>query len=208
MRNETWKWIVGLIYIVAVAAIWIAASYVVQSVVDDGISPFLITYICNSLFIIYIPLVEASRFLEGYSGKFCFWRKKEDVGLEELGQSEEVILLEKNELDEPTSSVHSHIYTDQEGTNRNSMEIDSEPNFIAYEVENEFLDRVKVSEDPDKQLDLKGRWTRARVARISLLVCPFWFLAQLTFNLSLKYTTVTVRNLRLPISFFFPFRAF
>lgn len=208
MRNETWKWIVGLIYIVAVAAIWIAASYVVQSVVDDGISPFLITYICNSLFIIYIPLVEASRFLESYTGKFCFWRKKEDIGLEELGQSEEVILLEKNELDEPTSSLHSHIYTDQEGTHRNSMEIDSEPDFIAYGVEHECLDRVRVSEDPDKQQDSKGRWTRTRVARISLLVCPFWFLAQLTFNLSLKYTTVTVRNIHLSIRFFFPFCVF
>ncbi|CAO2839892.1 unnamed protein product [Amaranthus hypochondriacus] len=205
MRNETWKWIVGLIYIVAVAAIWIAASYVVQSVVDDGISPFLITYICNSLFIIYIPLVEASRFLESYTGKFCFWRKKEDIGLEELGQSEEVILLEKNELDEPTSSLHSHIYTDQEGTHRNSMEIDSEPDFIAYGVEHECLDRVRVSEDPDKQQDSKGRWTRTRVARISLLVCPFWFLAQLTFNLSLKYTTVTSNTILSTSSSLFTF---
>lgn len=40
--------------------------------------------------------------------------------------------------------------------------------------------------------DEKRRWSRARIAKISLLICPFWFLAQLTFNYSLKYTTVTV----------------
>ncbi|KAL5647781.1 hypothetical protein ACJX0J_042136, partial [Zea mays] len=42
-----------------------------------------------------------------------------------------------------------------------------------------------------KELDAKGRWTRARVAQVSMLIRPFWFLAQLTFNLSLRYTTVT-----------------
>ena len=35
-------------------------------------------------------------------------------------------------------------------------------------------------------------WTRTETTKISLLICPFWFLAQLTFNLSLKYTTGTV----------------
>ena len=44
----------------------------------------------------------------------------------------------------------------------------------------------------DKGVDSKGRWSRGRVAKISLLICPFWFMAQLTFNLSLKYTTVIV----------------
>ena len=51
-------------------------------------------------------------------------------------------------------------------------------------------------------LNAKGRWTpkwayqqanfneRSKVAN-TLLLCPFWFLAQLTFDLSLKYTTVT-----------------
>ena len=46
--------------------------------------------------------------------------------------------------------------------------------------------------DCSKGLDAKGRWTRARVAQVSMLISPFWFLAQLTFNLSLRYTTVTV----------------
>ena len=53
-------------------------------------------------------------------------------------------------------------------------------------------DQVNVIENISNHLDEKGRWSRCRVAKVSLLICPFWFLAQLTFNLSLKYTTVTV----------------
>ena len=44
MDSKAWKWGLGLVYIIAVALIWIAASFVVQSVVDDGVSPFLVPY--------------------------------------------------------------------------------------------------------------------------------------------------------------------
>ena len=33
-NSKAWKWGLGLVYIFAVATIWIAASFVVQSVVD------------------------------------------------------------------------------------------------------------------------------------------------------------------------------
>ena len=32
------------------------ASFVVQQVEDEGLSPFLLSYIANSLFIVYLPL--------------------------------------------------------------------------------------------------------------------------------------------------------
>ncbi|KAK9726518.1 hypothetical protein RND81_05G220900 [Saponaria officinalis] len=180
MSSLSWKWILGLIYIVAVAGIWIAASYVVQSVVDEGISPFLITYICNSLFVIYIPLVEIARYLEDYTGKFCFWRSKTSPGLQDLAHSEEAILLEKSRLGEQDGSFSHTI-----GVN---------PGMGSDEAENEMTSSfgVVVDANPKVELDSKGRWTRSRVAKVSLLICPFWFLAQLTFNLSLKYTTVTL----------------
>ncbi|XP_048232745.1 thiamine-repressible mitochondrial transport protein THI74 isoform X4 [Ricinus communis] len=99
MENKAWGWIVGLIYIFAVAAIWIAASFVVQSVVDAGVSPFLITYICNSLFVIYIPLVEIGRYLEDHYGSLFFWRKTSSTSpLQELGESEQAILLGETDL--------------------------------------------------------------------------------------------------------------
>lgn len=44
------RWILGLIYMVAVASIWTGANFMVQFAVYAGAPHFLITYIRNSLF--------------------------------------------------------------------------------------------------------------------------------------------------------------
>lgn len=155
----------GLVYIITVASIWIAASFVVQSVVDAGVSPFLVTYLCNSLFVVYIPLIEIVRFLEDKYGTLLFWRNNKE--------SEETILLDDN--DETSKLV------------------------VADGCEQ------IIDQNVDMGLDAKRRWTRSRVAKVSLLICPFWFLAQLTFNLSLKYTTVTSNTILSSSSSLFTF---
>ncbi|KAM3341207.1 putative vacuolar membrane protein [Capsicum galapagoense] len=170
MKDQSWRWILGLIYIIIVASIWIAASFVVQSVVDAGVSPFLVTYLCNSLFIVYIPLIEILRFLEDKYGRFWFWRK--DTATTTL--QEGAILLDDGEL-----AVADGASVSKE----------------------QIVDQSVV----DMDLDEKGRWTRFRVAKVSLLICPFWFLAQLTFNLSLKYTTVTSNTILSTSSSLFTF---
>lgn len=164
MNTQAWRWVLGLIYIVAVAAIWIAASFVVQSVVDEGVSPFLITYICNSLFVVYIPIVEIGRYLEDIYGYISFGRNKKISNLQESGEVEEALL------------------------------------------EDEVLINPRISDgNSNEGLDSKGRWMRTRVAMVSLLICPFWFLAQLTFNLSLKYTSVTSNTILSSASSLFTF---
>lgn len=175
-----------MIYIVAVATIWIAASFVVQSVVDAGVSPFLITYICNSLFVVYIPLFEIGRYLEDKYGSIFFWRTRKGSGSQDLGGSEEVLLFEQGDTGAQAELNPGSIVGQQE--------IIHHEGHVLLESEND-IDKSSVSGDANKGLDAKGRWTRSRVAKISLLICPFWFLAQLTFNLSLKYTSVTVRHI-------------
>lgn len=176
MNSRVWRWVLGLTYIIAVATIWIAASFVVQSVLDAGVSPFLITYICNSLFVVYIPLVELGRYLEDKYGSIFFWRYgKDSTSLLELRESEEVVLLQEKDT-----------VVEADGLNPGVI---MEPREVGS-----FADQTPVAEEANMGLDAKGRWTRTRVAKVSLLICPFWFLAQLTFNLSLKYTSVTVRH--------------
>ncbi|KAK4712180.1 hypothetical protein R3W88_006693 [Solanum pinnatisectum] len=165
MKDQSRRWVLGLVYIITVASIWIAASFVVQSVVDAGVSPFLVTYLCNSLFVVYIPLVEIVRFLQDKYGTLLFWRNKKE--------SKETILLDDNA---ETSKL-----------------------VIADGCEQ------IIDQNVDMGLDAKGRWTRSRVAKVSLLICPFWFLAQLTFNLSLKYTTVTSNTILSSSSSLFTF---
>ncbi|KAL8150643.1 hypothetical protein V2J09_020451 [Rumex salicifolius] len=193
MRSDVWRWVLGLIYIVAVAAIWIAASFVVQSVVDAGVSPFLITYICNSLFMVYIPIIEISRFLEDRAGTLCFWRKKKNDDNQGFNDSEEAILLRASGPSNNTNSVSSR-----------QSEVDQESEEL-HQLEITCSDDPQMAKDPKRQLDAKGRWTRLRTAKVSLLVCPFWFLAQLTFNLSLKYTSVTSNTILSTASSLFTF---
>ncbi|XP_006356765.1 thiamine-repressible mitochondrial transport protein THI74 [Solanum tuberosum] len=168
MKDQSWRWVLGLVYIITVASIWIAASFVVQSVVDAGVSPFLVTYLCNSLFVVYIPLIEIVRFLEDKYGTLLFWRNNKDTS-----ESEETILLDDNA---ETSKL----------------------------VVADGCEQI-IDQNVDMGLDAKRRWTRSRVAKVSLLICPFWFLAQLTFNLSLKYTTVTSNTILSSSSSLFTF---
>ncbi|WOH01851.1 hypothetical protein DCAR_0521237 [Daucus carota subsp. sativus] len=187
MRSEIWRWGLGLSYIVAVAIIWIAASFVVQSVVDAGVSPFLITYICNSLFVVYIPLVEIGRYLEDAYGGLLFWRFREGGSLHELQESEKTILLGGSDADHQVGA-------DEQLASSSHVDV-----IVAREFESGQSDFVNYG------LDDKGRWTRTRVAKVSLLICPLWFLAQLSFNLSLKYTTVTSNTILSSSSSLFTF---
>ncbi|KOM29685.1 hypothetical protein LR48_Vigan743s001800 [Vigna angularis] len=203
-NSKTWKWILGLIYIFAVATIWIAASFVVQSVVDAGVSPFLVTYICNSLFVVLIPIVEIGRYLEDSYGGFWFWRSDESNSHTEgrVRHSEQVILLKDNDAGNEASEslVLEEVDVVSEESNNGSE-------LVPTEIVTRVLvdDQVNVIEKVDHQLDEKGRWSRCRVAKVSLLICPFWFLAQLTFNLSLKYTTVTSNTILSSASSLFTF---
>lgn len=55
-RNQ----IVGLCFVFSVAVIWVAASFLVQNLEQQGINPFLLTYIANSLFVVLIPVSVVS----------------------------------------------------------------------------------------------------------------------------------------------------
>ncbi|KQK17180.1 uncharacterized vacuolar membrane protein YML018C [Brachypodium distachyon] len=191
MSADSWRWCLGLIYIVAIAGIWIAASYIVQSVVDGGVSPFLITYICNSLFVIYIPIVEVARYFEdSVNNMWAKFKDKDGANLQQSADLESVNLLHssKREANAASSEPLESLPEDN---------LASDTNFPGHT-------ELGVA-DCSKGLDAKGRWTRARTARVSMLVCPFWFLAQLTFNLSLRYTTVTSNTILSSTSTLFTF---
>uniref|UniRef100_A0A7S2GQ05 EamA domain-containing protein n=1 Tax=Octactis speculum TaxID=3111310 RepID=A0A7S2GQ05_9STRA len=55
--KKSGRWAVGLLFLVLIAVIWAGASVLVQYIYEelDYEQPFVLTYICNSLFAIYIP---------------------------------------------------------------------------------------------------------------------------------------------------------
>ncbi|WOL12015.1 thiamine-repressible mitochondrial transport protein THI74-like [Canna indica] len=197
MEGDTWRWALGLIYILAVATIWIAASYIVQSVVDSGVSPFLITYICNSLFVLYIPIVEIGRYFEDSSGNSTSWFKQQSA------DSENVNLLEDGD-----HKIHPPVISPVEVENLSGTVLRMQDSDSTLHSQNGSLceqEPTLVINDCSNQVDSKGRWTRTRVAKVSLLICPFWFFAQLSFNISLKYTTVTSNTILSSTSSLFTF---
>lgn len=63
----------GLVFVLITALIWVAASFIVQNI-DADLNPFPLTYIANSLFTLYLPIValcawwQKHRQLRGSSG--------------------------------------------------------------------------------------------------------------------------------------------
>ncbi|RWR81174.1 thiamine-repressible mitochondrial transport protein THI74 [Cinnamomum micranthum f. kanehirae] len=215
MLSRGWRWALGLAYIVAVAIIWIAASYIVQSVVDTGVSPFLITYICNSLFVIYIPIIEIARYLEDSVGFLWFRFSRENDSIkQQLKHSEKVALLGESNSSAKRDGFDTSEFGDRKGTGHYKKDIFLESESGHHDggmilpdqaTSSAQLETSKVSREASKEVDAKGRWTRTRMAKVGLLISPFWFLAQLTFNLSLKYTTVTSNTLLSSVSSLFTF---
>lgn len=217
MQSKGWRWALGLGYILAVATIWIAASYIVQSVVDAGVSPFLVTYICNSLFVIYVPVVEISRYWEASVERYLSRRRSQnDLPLQRVEDNEKMVLLEKSGLSETGDAENSSEFVDKKEMSQYDKVIAQEPEVSLNEsttmpvsLDDSSIGTETIAGDKDafEELDAKGRWTRSRVAKVSLMICPFWFLAQLTFNLSLKYTSVTSNTILSSSSSLFTFLA-
>ncbi|KAL2642494.1 hypothetical protein R1flu_010081 [Riccia fluitans] len=194
------RWVTGVIYIVLVALIWVTASFVVQSVVDGGVSPFLITYICNSLFVVYIPIVEGGNKLKSML-KQKGWCQILNVRVHEVCEEEAPRHFERQNLLEYGGeevamgrTVESEVSLAKSdlGAGAESREVrilETEEQTLLTDV-TEKATAVDGSEvEPLKKQNQP--WSRKRTALVGLWICPLWFLAQLTYNFSLKYTTVT-----------------
>lgn len=175
--EKTWRWMLGMVYVIAVAIIWIIASFVVQSVVGAGVSPFLIAYLCNSLFIVYLPIVE---------GGNVFWQWLERRRWKQQHESESVEKETAHLLEDP--GVVGIVEVNPESGVAKEQGV--------FEVASEEIAPREVS---------NREWSRREIAQVSLLICPFWFLAQFTFNLSLRYTTVTSNTILSSSSSLFTF---
>jgi solute carrier family 35 protein F5 len=50
------KRLLGLSFVLAVAVIWVGASFVVQGIQEQGAHPAVLTFVANSLFAVYVPI--------------------------------------------------------------------------------------------------------------------------------------------------------
>ncbi|MCO5606274.1 hypothetical protein L7F22_060461 [Adiantum nelumboides] len=194
MLRKTWQWILGMLYVTAVALIWIVASFVVQSVVSAGVSPFLIAYVCNSLFIVYIPIVELGAIVNVWLGRIG--SKHNNAAALPSGSSETIMNSETENL------LEDGVKSDQ---GSQAIVVSKNEAFHAVPSVAEDACLVNATSPADFVQKSPKVWTRKRTAIASAIVCPFWFLAQFTFNLSLSYTTVTSNTILSSTSSLFTF---
>lgn len=174
--EKQWRWMLGMLYVVAVAVIWIVASFVVQSVVGAGVSPLHIAYICNSLFVVYLPIVEGGRVFRAWLERRSVGRDQREESGSKAGADKETVHL----LEDPAVGAVVAIESEELGH--------VNPNHVANQQE---AVEAEISLEASQEVTNR-EWSRREIAQVSLLICPLWFLAQFTFNLSLRYTSVTV----------------
>ncbi|GHP03532.1 hypothetical protein PPROV_000228700 [Pycnococcus provasolii] len=61
LSKDRLDYALGLFFVLIVTFIWVASSFVVQGLQDLGISPFLLTYISNSMFVVLLPVAYLTR---------------------------------------------------------------------------------------------------------------------------------------------------
>eukprot|EP00640_Fibrocapsa_japonica_P000084 CAMPEP_0113934354 /NCGR_PEP_ID=MMETSP1339-20121228/1683_1 /TAXON_ID=94617 /ORGANISM="Fibrocapsa japonica" /LENGTH=373 /DNA_ID=CAMNT_0000936125 /DNA_START=150 /DNA_END=1271 /DNA_ORIENTATION=+ /assembly_acc=CAM_ASM_000762 len=139
-------YVVGVIFIVLVAVIWALASVLVQHIYQDlqFSSPLFLTYICTSLFSIYVPIFQAISYVKS-----------------------RIRANEKSPLLDP-------------GPYEKSPLVDPGPSSPAAQGEEARL------------ACWKGSWSQHKhVLWLGLMLCPLWFLANVSYNASLLLTSVT-----------------
>lgn len=191
----------GLFYIFTVSIIWSAASILVQYLYEglDFNSPFLLTYIGTSLFVILIPLhfiYERRRKIRNFICCCCAWSNKD-------GHSHDY---DEHTLESPQNST--------EGTPLSLSQGTSQSQDSTQLLDEHFEDNTYIIDQRLPQLQEEGNndttdgdgvvmseyhyhngshfiLSHLEHLRTAAKIAPWWFISNYFYNLSLKYTTIT-----------------
>lgn len=211
-------YILGLFFIFAVSIIWSFASILVAWLYEtqDFDSPFLLTYIGSSLFVVLIPMR-------------LIWERRKKLS--------KYITNNSNDDELHSGSTHGHIIP-WKSSSRNEVGISmrgrrrvsipdlaeslSSSNLTTSKFEIRSRARSRSSspirlQDVERELDMEGECTRLTPSspssfsfdndvsfsspnyllshqdhiQMALKIAPLWFISNYSYNLSLKYTSIT-----------------
>jgi len=187
------SYILGLTFIVLVSLIWSAASILVQFLYQNlnFNSPFLLTYIGSSLFVIFIPSrLIWERWIR--SQRIHYYESVPDA--DENASIQQVIIPWQN-----SASIHRSISDDQE-VDETDHSLES-PSIQFPSDRTETSDNITRSSKIDVfqicsttyQEENRRRNILSHVDHIKIAskIAPIWFLSNYFYNLSLAYTSIT-----------------
>lgn len=168
----------GLFFIFLVAIIWAGASVLIQHIYTDMHfeSPFLLTFICTSLFSVYLPWTYLCVRL-GWT-KNPPWR---DPTLESSASAHE---RRPNVL---YSTVHNGKDTGQGPMAR----IPDELPLPSTVLEDPSARSAPAEAEEYSSTTEPLRWSHLKTLRTAVVVFPLFFIANFSYNLSLAHTSVT-----------------
>jgi solute carrier family 35 protein F5 len=169
---------VGLLFIFLVSVIWSAASVLVQFLYNDHSfdSPFLLTYIGTSLFILFLP----SRWIWQ---RFC-------------GDPSQIIPWQHESNN--SSNNHARRSADYESLGLEctaTADEETRSHFHDSSLPEAPLTAGDDDDDDDnhhpRHPSEKYRWTELDHVRAAAKIAPVWFISNWAYNASLKYTSIT-----------------
>jgi solute carrier family 35 protein F5 len=157
----------GLFFIVLVAIMWAASSIMVQYLYSDHSfqSPFLVTYIGVSLFTLWLPAEQLTKWVR----KFGPWCSSTDCD----DDDDDVADAAASETESITASYH----------NNSSVH--------SVDREEEDLHPSDISAEQIGLAEAKLPWTDEQHFHAACCIAPVWFLANWTYAASLLYTSIT-----------------
>jgi len=184
----------GIVFIILVSVIWSAASILVQYLFQetDFNSPFLLTYIGTSLFVIFIPMRLIWERRNRWRASICSILKGQTSSsyIDYSNIDDDKIIPWKAAADELNRSrdVLQELETWQHEDSTFNSEDKSSQNCTDMMLENE-----QVPLAPDIYIPTREHMLLSHMHHIKMAmkIAPLWFFSNYFYNLSLAYTTIT-----------------
>jgi solute carrier family 35, member F5 len=175
----TKSYIVGILFIVSVSVIWAASSVLIQYIYNDTHntfhSPFLVTYIGVSLFTLWLPTQHIIKFIQ----QQC--RHRHHHHPLNTRNEYQTVPLENDHLSQHHQDEEAHNSASHEG-GADTLHLTSV---------NHPAQPQQQTPQPQPQTPAITVWTEYDHLRTAMCIAPVWFIANLTYNTSLIYTTIT-----------------
>ena len=204
---------VGYAFIAAVCVIWVFGSFLVESLEGQGLSPLLLTFICNALFVVLLPVYFVKEWaLERGDKEWRGWGAETRGGWQRLTgfEGDEMATTSRTEIPgggtagSGNESGDGGFGGETRGSGRRQrrtfsdeeLELDdqqpppSSPPRPAAPRPNPSSSRA-----PTEQCPRDAHATVRETAWAAFMISPLWFAAQLCFNYSLLYTSVTSNSI-------------
>ena len=202
----------GIVFIVLVSIIWSAASVLTQHIYCDyGFdSPFLLTLLGSSLFVLWLPIYEIRQYLSirnnisnGDSYRYRI-QSNEDVDSDALPmmmQSEislheipSASIIEEEEEKHSVTLATKSVLEEQAHFKHIRQSFNQKIDCNHNDLKNGVTEKRGTFNEQELHFHRNSneeQLTKYETFRIALVVAPLWLLSNVTYNLSLEWTSVS-----------------